>query len=48
MSVHPFPTHRVLRRTPVRAPDRVETMLVTGLLLTTAVQIGLCVWAWLA
>ncbi|WP_426051156.1 hypothetical protein [Brevundimonas sp. SL161] len=52
MSVHPFPAVSKApspsRSAPVRRPDRVELMLVAGLVLATAAQFALCVWFWLA
>ncbi|WP_426042050.1 hypothetical protein [Brevundimonas sp. TWP2-3-4b1] len=52
MSVHPFPSAPVAvprsEGAPVRRPDRVEVVLVAGLVLTTAAQFALCAWFWLA
>ena len=51
LSVHPFPIERCVRRMPQGAhqrPDRVETALVAALMLTTAIQIGLCALSWIA
>ncbi|WP_428152295.1 hypothetical protein [Brevundimonas sp.] len=52
MSVHPFPAASAARSRPkgepVRRPDRVEKMLVAGLIVTTAAQFALCAWFWLA
>ncbi|WP_426039280.1 hypothetical protein [Brevundimonas sp. DC300-4] len=52
MSVHPFPAVSKApspsKGAPLRRPDRVELMLVAGLVLATAAQFALCVWFWLA
>ena len=52
LSVHPFPAVSKApspsKRAPPRRPDRVELMLVAGLVLATVAQFALCVWFWLA
>ncbi|WP_425989621.1 hypothetical protein [Brevundimonas sp. TWP2-3-2] len=52
MSVHPFPAvSKALspsKSAPPRRPDRVELMLVSGVVLATAAQFALCAWFWLA
>lgn len=52
LSVHPFPAVSVTlspsKGMPILRPDRVEMMLVAGLVLATAAQFALCAWFWLA
>ncbi len=52
LSVHPFPAvSKALspsKSAPPRRPDRVELMLVSGVVLATAAQFALCAWFWLA
>ncbi|MFC5343292.1 hypothetical protein ACETK8_07570 [Brevundimonas staleyi] len=49
MSVLLFPVEcRLSRPAAARATDRVEPVLIAALVLTTAAQIGLFVWSWLA
>ncbi|WP_298163423.1 hypothetical protein [Brevundimonas sp.] len=51
MSVHPFPApvcRPSAKAARPRRPDRVELILVAGLVLATAAQFGLCAWFWLA
>ncbi len=52
LSIHSFPAASVTlsptKDAPLRRPDRVEVMLVAGLVLATAAQFALCAWFWLA
>ena len=49
MAVHPFPAARIAcGAAPVaRVGDRLELVLVAGLILTTVAQFAVCVWYWL-